>query len=289
MKIKQFTGVLFLMLFCTNYAVAQNKKVKTFNQSLDGIEWVEIYSSATVIVQGEARKDLQIKTDQSINTPEKAKGLKAVYGGGEDNTGIAFNISKNGKTLVVTNLKNGYSNHNGRHGHVGESTEEDEEHEDDDNHPAQGIEISLPSSINVTVKSTGLGSIDISGFSSEIEANAGSVGHLWIEKVAGPITASSTTGNITVVFDKVNQSSPISISSTTADIDVSLPANTPANIKMNATMGGIYTDFDLKVPDASKKSMRRLSGGQVIKSTINNGGVPIILRNTTGDIYLRKQ
>lgn len=288
MKIKQFTGAIFLMLLCTNYAIAQTTKSKTFNQSLDGIEWVEIYSSSTVIVQGESRKDLAITTNQISNTPEKAKGLKAVYGGGDDNTGIAFNVTKNGKTLIVTNLKNGHSNHDGNHVHAGEGKEDHEGHYTDDDHPSQNIEIALPSSINVTVKSTGLGSIDISGFNSEIEANAGSVGHLWIEKVAGPITASSTTGHITVVFDKVNQSSPISITSTTADIDVSLPSSTPANIEMSATMGGIYTDFNLKVPE-SKNDMQRISGGQIIKSTINNGGVPIILRNTTGDIYLRKQ
>jgi DUF4097 and DUF4098 domain-containing protein YvlB len=286
MKIKQFTGAIFLMLLCSNFAVAQTTKAKTFNHSLDGIEWVEIYSSSTVIVQGEARKDLEIKTDQGINTPDKAKGLKAVYGGGDDNTGVAFNITKNGKTLIVTNLKNGYNSHGNRHAHAGETNED---HEHDDDHPSKDIEISLPASINVTIKSTGLGSLDIKGFTGEIEANAGSVGHLWIEKVAGPITASSTTGDITVVFDTVNQSSPISITSTTADIDVSLPSSTPANIEMSATMGGIYTDFDLKVPDASKNNMQRLSGGQIIKSNINNGGVPIILRNTTGDIYLRKQ
>ncbi len=252
---------ILIFSFCLAFTHAQEKQ--EYTHSLQGISWVKVSSSTTVVVKTHDKNQLLIQGANQIKNPEKAKGLKAIYADGEDNTGIAFYVKKEGSNLIVRNLKNGNS--------------------------GKKVVIYLPKTQNVSVKSRGLGHVKVSGFTGEVEADSGSVGHLTITDVTGPVTASSNTGEIEIVFDKVNQSSPISITTTTADVDVTLPGNTPADVKLVSNMGDIYTNFDIDLPDTSKNGMSRVAGGQKASGTINGGGVKITLRTTTGDIYLRKQ
>ena len=108
-----------------------------------------------------------------------------------------------------------------------------------------------------------------------------------LQDVTGPITAHSSTGAIEVDFSSVNQSSPITLNSSTGVVDVSLPANTKANLELSSTMGTIYTDFDLQKP--AKDGMKVVGSTRKIESKLNSGGVKIVMRSSTGNIYLRKK
>ncbi|NER13610.1 DUF4097 family beta strand repeat protein [Leptobacterium flavescens] len=255
--------IALIFSMCMVFAQAQDSDNKVeYTHSLQGVSWVKISSSATVTVKTHNSSEILIRSKKPEKRPDKARGLKAIYAAGDDNTGIAFYVQKEGSDLIVKNLKNG---NRGK------------------------VEIFLPKGQNVSVMSTGLGHINISGFSSEIEANSGSVGRLSIKDVTGPITATSSTGDIEVIFSSVNQSSPISITTSTADVDVTMPANTRADLKMTSSMGDIYTNFDIDLPKTDKDGLKRLAGGQKAVGKINNGGVQISLRSSTGDIYLRKK
>ncbi len=230
-----------------------------FTQSLTGIEWVKIESKAPIIIKTHAKDNLLIKGGEALNIPEKAKGLKLIGEGGTDNTGVGFYVFKEGNNLIVRDLQKS------------------------DNHHA---EIYLPAKQNISVKSKGLNDMDISGFSGEIEASAEMTGNIAILDVTGPITANTNTGTVEVTFSKVNQSSPITISTATGEVDVTLPKDTPANLALSSSMGEIYTNFDLSVPD--KDGLKAIST-QNVKGSINNGGVKIQLNSATGNIYLRKK
>ena len=150
----------------------------------------------------------------------------------------------------------------------------------------KGAEIYLPASQNLAVKSTWNGDIEIDGFSGEIEADAQLNGGVRITNVNGPVTANSLNGQLEVVFGKVTQDSPISLYSTNGAVDVSLPANTPANLALSTLNGNVYTDFDVKAED--KNGLKSVLGRD-IKASINGGGVKISMKSTNGNMYLRKK
>ncbi|GAA4273577.1 DUF4097 family beta strand repeat-containing protein [Aquimarina gracilis] len=246
--------ILFILLIS-----AGNLKAQDYTQPLQGIKKVKIHSESGVKIIVHDQNQLKILGD-GHEIPEKAKGLKAVYAGGSDNTGLGMYVQKEGETLIIKNLK-------GMHGKL--------------------LKIYLPKSINIKVERSNMGDISLQGFTSEIEVST-NIGDITLTNVTGPIVARTSTGEINVVFNKVNQSSPISLMSSTGEVDVSLPSNTPANLMLKTSMGEIYTDFDIKFPE-EENNMKIVSGKRSIKTELNNGGVEISLRSSTGNIYLRKK
>ena len=228
-----------------------------FRKPLDGIEWVKIESKSEIILKTHDKNELLIKVFNNEPKPEKAKGLKLVGIGGEDNTNVGFNVVQSGNNLIVENVRK-----------------------------SGGAEIFLPKSQNVSVTNTWNGDIDIEGFSGEVEANANLNGGLNLTNLSGPITAYSLNEGIRVEFDKINQDAPILIRTTNGEIDVTLPASTSADLELSSWNGDVYSNFDLKRPD--KDGLKSLSGKN-IKGAINNGGVDITLKSTNGNIYLRKK
>lgn len=247
--------VIAFIFFTSSILQAQ----ENYTQSLQGIKKVKISSESGVSIQGHDKNEISIMGD-GRQMPEKAKGLKAVYAGGSDNTGIGIYTKKDGETLIVRNLKNMHS---------------------------ERLEVYLPKDVDIVVERSNLGDVKVIGFSSEIEAST-NVGDITLKDVTGPIVAKTATGEISVVFEKVSQKSPISLVSATGAIDVSIPPNTAANLEMKATMGEIFTDFDINFP-VPDDNMKLVSGKKTIKTELNNGGVEISLRSATGNIYLRKK
>ncbi len=237
-------------------AVSMNAQ-SDFSKPLTGIEWVKIESKSKITVKTHDKNEILIKVSEQEPVPERAKGLKLVGVGGEDNTDIGFNVVQSGNNLVVQN--------------VGKSQE---------------AEIFLPKSQNVSITNSWDGDIYVEGFSGEVEANANLNGGLSLKNLTGPITAYALNENIKVEFETINQQAPIVISTTNGDIDVTLPGATPANLNLDSLNGDVYTNFDLSRPD--KNGLKSISGRN-IKGSINNGGVEIKLKSVNGNIYLRKK
>ncbi|WP_435624256.1 DUF4097 family beta strand repeat-containing protein [Flagellimonas sp.] len=228
-----------------------------YTKSLSGVEWVKIESKADIIVRTHSKNELLIKANRNSEVSERAKGLRLVGEGGEDNTDIGFYVVQDGNTLLVKNLRKNES-----------------------------ARIFLPKDQNVSVKSTWNGDIDVDGFSGEVEANARLNGSVDIRNVNGPVTANALNGDIDVFFNTIKQDSPISIYTTNGAVDVSMPSNTPAQVSLSSTNGEIYSNFDLKREE--KEGLKSYSRRSV-KASINNGGVSISLKSTNGNIYLRKK
>ena len=249
---KKLIVFLFTALLATNLQAQSD-----YSKPLNGIEWVKIKSNSEIILKTHDKNEILIKAKNLKSAPGKAKGLKLVGVGGEDNTDIGFNVVQTGSNLIVESVRK------------------------------SGVdEIYLPKSQNVSVTNSWHGDISIEGFTGEVEANANLNGGLSLTNLSGPVTAYALNENIRVAFDKINQDAPIVIRTTNGEIDVTLPGNTPADLELSSWNGDIYTNFDLSKPD--KDGLQSISGKNV-KGAINNGGVDIILKSTNGNIYLRKQ
>ncbi|MEC7263139.1 MAG: DUF4097 family beta strand repeat-containing protein [Bacteroidota bacterium] len=247
----------FTIILAALFASAVTQAQADYTKSLSGIQWVKIESKADVIVKTHSSNELLIKSGPSVETPERAKGLKLVGEGGTDNTDVGFSVIQDGNTLIVYNLRK-----------------------------SGDAEIYLPKNQNISVKSTWNGDIEIDGFAGEIEADAQLNGSVKVTNVNGPVTANTLNGELNVTFGTVKQDSPISLYSTNGAVDVSLPSNTPANLSLSTLNGNVYTDFDIKAEE--KNGMRSLLGRN-IKSSINGGGVSLSMKSTNGNMYLRKK
>ena len=62
-------------------------------------------------------------------------------------------------------------------------------------------------------------------------------------------------GKVLVTLDKVTADKPMSFSSLNGDIDVTLPADMKARVKLKTDNGEVYSDFDIKVDASSRKPM----------------------------------
>jgi hypothetical protein len=255
--------IFLILLFCSTTIFAQ----KTYKKSLSGIKKVKIESDAKISVIAKATSELILTEknnrhhDNSHDNKNKNRkdGLKPIYSNGTDNTdGFGFSVTIEGTTLIIRDLKSHFQR--------------------------DAITITLPKTMNISIDSRTMGSISVDGFTSEVEADS-NIGEVTLTDVTGPITAHSSTGTISVVFVNVSQSSPISISSSVGEIDVTLPTATKANLDLR-TNGTVYTNFDFKAPP--KKDLPNVSGQKTIKKPLNGGGVKIKLRSAMGNIYLRK-
>ena len=247
-----------LTLFVFTCLLAVNLQAQSdYSKPLNGIEWVKIKSRSEIILKTHDKNELLIKVFSLEPVPERAKGLKLVGLGGEDNTDVGFNVVQTGSDLIVENVRK-----------------------------SGGAEIYLPKSQNVSVTNSWNGDIHIEGFAGEVEANANLNGGLSLVNLSGPITAYSLNEGIKVEFDKINQDSPIVIRTTNGEIDITLPESTQADFELNSWNGDIYTNFDLSRPD--KDGLKSISGKN-IKGAVNGGGVKIVLKSTNGNIYLRKE
>ncbi len=133
------------------------------------------------------------------------------------------------------------------------------------------------------------------------------VGDVEIDVTNGKATATHISGSaivhalndrVLVTLDKVTADKPMSFSSLNGDIDVTLPADLKAKVKLKSDNGEVYSDFDIKVDASSRRPMVEDSNSphgkyrvQFDKATyglINGGGPEIQLTTFNGNIYIRK-
>jgi len=219
---------------------------------------------AEIKIVGSQGKDIVIDVEGLEGIPEKAKGLKPLYGSGcMDNTGAGVAANESGGVLTICGASKG----------------------SEDAHYVITIPkgISLRIDYNSPFANEDLeikdveGEVEVSTLNSDINCI----------NVTGPLVLNSISGDIDVKISNLNQNSPTSISLISGDLDITMPTNTTANLEMGSISGGIYTDFDLK-SDSKKGNLPRV-GGNNFETKLNGGGVELNLNNTSGNIYLRKK
>jgi DUF4097 and DUF4098 domain-containing protein YvlB len=155
------------------------------------------------------------------------------------------------------------------------------------------LTIQVPANTSVNVTSM-RGAIVIDGVRGEMEASNMS-GPVTITNASGSVVAHSMRGKITANLDRVATDKPTSFSTFNGDVDVTLPANTKANLKFKTFRGDVFSDndFDVKLTTEATKEKQ---GGHVIyngsgtrSGTINGGGPEIQFTTFNGRILLHKK
>jgi len=257
MKFVKFTMAFIAILFAANVLKAQEYKVTVENVKTNKLVLndfrgdlpIEGYAGNEIIVTG---------SSDNFKAPERAKGLKAIYPSGTDNTGIAVSYEKNGNEITLTCLLSITQSGN--------------------------YKIKIPNNLAVKFESScgRSGNISIKNMNNELDIT--NCQGIDLKNVTGPLVLSTISGEINVTFGDIAKDKPISIAAISGDVDITLPAKSAVDLEMSTISGNLYSDFDLT---AEKDKMRRVGGG-TIKTALNGGGPELKISDISGNIYLRK-
>lgn len=155
------------------------------------------------------------------------------------------------------------------------------------------LEVPLQTSIKVEAHN---GPVEIDGVHGDVEIDSHN-GHVTMTNVSGTANVSSRNGTIIASMDRVEATKPTSFSGVNGKIDITLPADLKANLKLKAFQGDIWTDFDVMMSGArptstlssSQNGRYKVNFDRTITGTINGGGVDITLNTLNGAIYIHKK
>jgi hypothetical protein len=162
---------------------------------------------------------------------------------------------------------------------------------------AVDLTIQVPYASSISLRAPMAGTMLVENISGEIEVNGG-MGSVTLRNVSGSAVVHSANGDIEASFARIAPDKPMSFSTMNGDIDVTLPADLKADLKLRSQMGSIYSDFDVslkqtpqKVENAGggEKGEYRISFDKSIYGTVNGGGPEFSFNTFNGDIFLRKK
>ncbi len=157
------------------------------------------------------------------------------------------------------------------------------------------IQVPFSASLRLSCRDDERG-VTVERVDGEIEVDT-SDGPIVLTNVSGPVVADSSDGEIKIIFGKITPGKPMSLSAMDGDIDITLPLNAKASLKIKTDEGQIYTDFDVQLTPSQQKQEEdeRREGGsyrvtyeKVTLGLINGGGTEIQLTTYEGNIYIRK-
>ncbi len=160
------------------------------------------------------------------------------------------------------------------------------------------LSIQVPVNTSVELGTINGGHIDVTGLNGEFDIQSIN-GSIDLKNVSGAVSASTTNGSLTVSLDRVTPDKPMSFSTLNGKVDVTLPADTKAKLRLKNGNGAIYSDFDVKMePDTSKPAIEdsRGHGGRYrivmdrnMVGTINGGGPEYSFHTFNGTILIHKK
>jgi DUF4097 and DUF4098 domain-containing protein YvlB len=162
------------------------------------------------------------------------------------------------------------------------------------------ITITVPPDTSLKLTSHN-GSVNADGVHGEIDADCHN-GGIRLMNVSGTVLANSQNGGIHVTMDSVDTSKPSAFSSVNGTIDVTLPPDLKANLRMRSSQGSIYSDFDMTVTNGRATTQKnntsdgkfRVEFDRTVVATINGGGAnaggtDMTFNTVNGSILIRKK
>jgi len=248
----------FLLLVCIAGRLSAQEYKVTVENTKEGKLTLDDFPS-DLPIEGYSGTEIIISTESGeFSPPDRARGLKPVYSGGTDNTGIALNMEKNGSSVSFRCLLP-----------ITRSA---------------SYRIKVPENLALKIHQSCArgGTVTIQNMKNEVDYDGCSEVNL--KNVTGPLVVSTVNGEVNVVFSEISKDKPISIASVNGPVDVTIPAKAGVDLEMSNVNGNMYSDFDLP---QDNKDMRRV-GGNSIRTTLNGGGTELRLHSVNGNIYLRK-
>lgn len=138
------------------------------------------------------------------------------------------------------------------------------------------------------------GELTVTNVSGKIEIHNVN-GGITATGISGSVVANTVNGNITVKFKSVDANAAMAFSNLNGKVDITLPADTKANLKMKSGNGDLFSDFDIAIDKTAPKEETKDEGHfhQIkiedwVLGKINGGGPEIMMESQFGSVYIRK-
>lgn len=166
--------------------------------------------------------------------------------------------------------------------------------------PGEGVslDIQVPFNTSVQLHTINGREISVDQITGDVEIDCTN-GNATASHISGAAVVHALNGKVLVSIDKVTPDKPMSFSSLNGDIDLALPSDTKARLRMKTDNGAIYSDFDIALDHSARapvvaqndrgKGRYRVRFDKTMLGTINGGGPELALTTFNGNIYLRKK
>jgi Toastrack DUF4097 len=270
MKTAVSIGVLIAAMWLVAPAYGQEALTVNFSDpSRPGLVKVNIINGG-IVVKAHSRRDVIIE-GKSQNV--LSRGFNGRRGGPPglrriDNNATGLTIEEENNVMTITTRLPGNSS---------------------------DIEIQVPARTNLSLRTMNGGDIVVEGVEGEIEVtnmNGGVV----LNNVAGSMVAHSANGRVLATLREITTKMPMSFSSMNGNVDITLPSNAKANLKMRTDNGATWSDFEMQIrpnpptveDSRNQRGRLRIQTDKTLNGTINGGGLDVDLRTLNGNIYIRK-
>lgn len=169
------------------------------------------------------------------------------------------------------------------------------------------LDLQVPVGTSLQLSTVNDGDIIVRNVDAEISAE-NTNGEVTMRNVSGAVVAHALNGNVIVTLQRIDPKRGMSFSSMNGDIDVTLPPNTKADVRIKSDNGEIYTDFDLQLGartepksnedsdnSSASKSGKSKSGKRQhygyensMVGTLNGGGPTLRFETFNGNVFIRK-
>ncbi|MDJ1497110.1 DUF4097 family beta strand repeat-containing protein [Cytophagaceae bacterium DM2B3-1] len=156
------------------------------------------------------------------------------------------------------------------------------------------LTIKVPQRFSLKLSTVNNGDILVENVNGELEITNVN-GRIELTNIEGSAVANTVNGALIAIFKDITPNTPMAFSTLNGKVDVTLPVNVKANVKLKSDQGEIYSDFDIavdktqpKVDKSSQNGMYRVSVDDWTYGKINGGGPEIMAKNMHGNIYIRK-
>ena len=116
------------------------------------------------------------------------------------------------------------------------------------------LDIQVPVRTSLVLSATNDGDIVVDGVDGELELN-NTNGAVTATKVSGTVIAHALNDDVKVTMTRTG-TKPMSFTSLNGDIDVVLPADIKANVRLQMGNGEVYSDFaiDMQAPSVQQST-----------------------------------
>ncbi len=156
------------------------------------------------------------------------------------------------------------------------------------------LHIQVPAQTSVRLSTVVLGDIRITGVRGDHELSNNN-GAIEARQVAGSVVAHTINGKVVVNLTSVTPDKAMAFSSLNGDVDVTFPAGTKANLRMESQNGVVYTYLAGGLRQQPAGNQEGRSGGRYrvkvergVFGAINGGGPEMSFKTFNGNIHLRR-
>ncbi len=133
------------------------------------------------------------------------------------------------------------------------------------------LTLTVPRNTSIIMKNALGGNATVKDLTGDVEIHSVN-GEVRLERINGSALVDTMNGEISASFTKLAEGKPLSFTSMNGEINVRIPADTRANVRLRTQNGAVYTDFDEQAL-VTKTESTRGHGSIARRIVVHNGEV----------------